>query len=128
MITADEFGISGPYFADNASPPMEWDCGTDTRRPVTQAWVSLAYKRMHKARLLQNAINRLMTESYEQLIAREEKEVPSGDSRLKDNLYPPISPDELVNASGYEIFDRIVATQNAGVYGRTTDCRWIKVK
>jgi hypothetical protein len=42
-------------------------------------------------------------------------------------LYPPISPEELVNAHGFNNIVRVVLTQN-GVYGLTQQGQWIEFR
>jgi hypothetical protein len=48
--------------------------------------------------------------------------------RCREEVYPPVPPDDLVGAHAFEgVFDRIVVTQT-GVYGRTKEGRWTQLK
>lgn len=41
--------------------------------------------------------------------------------------YPPLPPEELKDAHGYENLERVVVTQN-GVYGRKRDGGWVALR
>lgn len=45
---------------------------------------------------------------------------------IDTNRYPPLPPDELRYAHGYDNLDRVVVTQN-GVYGRSSGGGWVRL-
>jgi hypothetical protein len=51
----------------------------------------------------------------------------SGNDNINTLKYPPLSPDELKDAHGYNNIVRVVVTQN-GIYGLSKDGGWIGFK
>lgn len=46
---------------------------------------------------------------------------------IDTNRFPPLPPDELRDAHGYDNLDRVVVTQN-GVYGRSNGGGWVRLQ
>lgn len=46
---------------------------------------------------------------------------------IDPEMYPPLPPDELRDAHGYNNLDRVVVTQN-GVYGRSKGGGWVRLQ
>lgn len=76
-MTNEEFKIDGPFFDDVATKALvSWDFEVSRMRQITQAHFNLAEKRAHKAHLFMEALGRLMSETYEELLERDKRENP----------------------------------------------------